>query len=90
MIYRVQKTVEREDQMPGERGLAGSLELTCRGSTWIVLRLSSLDIQAPWLPCLQPGDQCRLDERPHCRRGWGRGVGTRRQMSHTEALPRAL
>lgn len=54
--------------MLGEQDLVGSLELTCRGSTWIPLRLGSLDIQAPWLPCLQPGDQSRFGERPHCRK----------------------
>lgn len=43
-------------------------ELTCRGSTWIPLRLRSLDSQAPWLSCLQPGDQSRFGEWPHCRK----------------------
>lgn len=58
-----------------EQDLVESRELTCRGSTWILLGLSFLDIQAPRLPCLQPGDQNRFGERPHCRReekrmGW--------------------
>ena len=51
-----------------EQDLVISLELTCRGSTWIPLKLNSLDIQAPWLPCLQPGDESRFGEWPHCRR----------------------
>lgn len=58
-----------------KQDLVESRELTCRGSTWILLGLSFLDIQAPRLPCLQPGDQNRFGERPHCRReekrmGW--------------------
>ena len=54
--------------MGKEQDLVISLELTCRGSTWIPLKLNSLDIQAPGFPCLQPGDEGRLGEWPHCRR----------------------
>ena len=54
--------------MQEEQDLVSSLELTCRGSTWTPLRMSSLDIQAPRLPYLQPGDQSRFGEWPHCRR----------------------
>lgn len=72
--------------MLGEQDLAGSLKLTCRGSTWIPLRLSCLHLQAPRLPCLQPGDQSRFGERPHCRRE-GEGMGWEgRRVTHNYPL----
>lgn len=68
-----------------EQDLVGSLELTCRGSTWLRLGLGSLDIQAPRLPCLQPRDQSRFGEWPHCR-GEGEGTGWRVDESHRTSL----